>query len=233
MTEQTQTKKGNKSFVIILLVVIILILIGAVAFLLLGGSALGLIGGKEPLPEAEFIVSMDQLVLRPDDMKEVYNYAAGGDVRMDNSQFIKNMGSEYARPFISATGRVDGWDVSMERSDPNAFTPAFVRSQVSYFEDADGAKLALSKDYFWAYQVEDRIPDKFVDENCDLGDDCLLYMSSEAKAGSGSIIERYDVAFRYNNIVVWVVIKGAQGEVTSDLVLEYGQMILDKLSALN
>jgi hypothetical protein len=228
----TQTKKGNNSLLIILLVVIVLVLLGIVAFLLLGGTAVGLLSGGGELPEDQFIVNMDQLVLRPSDMDAQYTIAPGGDLRMDNTQLSRGLGSGYAKPFINQTGRVDGWDVLMDRVNATAFTPETVRSQVSYFQDSDGASDALSKDYFWAYQLEDRMPDEFLDESCNLGSDCLTFMYSEAKPGSGNIVERYDVAYRYKNVVVWVFIKGVQGEVSEDLVLEYGQMVLDKVKTL-
>ena len=232
MTENTQTKKGSGRLIIILLVVIVLLLIGVVAFLLLGGAAAGLLGGGGTIPEAEFIVSMDQLVLRPADMDASYKISPGGDLRMDNTQLSKFMGASYAKPFVNHTGRVDGWDVSLDRIDSNAFAPETVRSQVSYYEDVDGASEALSKDWLWAYQVEDRMPDEFLDTNCNLGNDCITFKYTEAKAGAGNIIERYDVVFRYKNVVVWVFIKGVQGEVSEDIVLEYGQMVLDKIKGL-
>lgn len=231
MTENTETKKGNNRFIIILLVVVVLVLIGVVAFLLLGGAAAGLLGGGE-LPQDEFIVTMDQLALRPSDLDAAYQIAPGGDLRMDNAQLSKFMGAAYAKPYVNQTGRVDGWDILMSRVNANEFSPETVRSQVSYFKDIDGAKDALSEDWFWAYQLEDRMPDEFIDKNCNLGSDCMTFMYSEAKAGAGNIIERYDVAFRYKNVVIWVFIKGVQGEVSEDLVLEYGQMVLDKVQTL-
>ena len=233
MTENTQTNKGSNKIIVILLVVIVLLLVGVIAFLMLGGAAAGLLGGGGEVPENEFIVSMDQLVLRPSDMDASYQIAPGGDLRMDNTQLSKFMGSAFAKPYVNQTGRIDGWDVSLARLDANAFSPETVRSQVSLFADSDGASDALSEDLFWAYQLEDRIPDEFIDENCNLGSDCLTYMYSEAKAGAGNIVERYDLAFRYKNVVVWIFIKGVQGEVSEDIVLEYGQMILDKLEALD
>ncbi|HKJ28000.1 MAG TPA: hypothetical protein VJ965_10205 [Anaerolineales bacterium] len=233
MTETTQTKKGNNRIVVIILVVVVLILLGAVAFLMLGGTAMQLLGGGGTLPEDEFIVRMDQFPLRPNDMDDPYSISAGGDLRMDNTQLSKFMGSGYVKPFVNHTGRVDGWDVSLDRVNANAFGPETVRSQVSYFEEADGASEALSSDWFWAYQLEDRAPEEFLDENCSLGSDCVTFMYKEVKPGGGSIVERYDVAFRYKNVVIWVFVKGVQGEVSEDIVMDYGQMVLDKVKLLD
>lgn len=234
MSESVMNKPRSNSTLVILLVVVVLILIGVVAFLLLGGAAVtGLLStGGSAYPQDQFIVKMDKLALRPEDMDTSYRIAQGGNLHMDNSQLTKNMGSVYAKPFIQNTGRVDGWDISMERVDLNAFAPEFVRSRVEYYGDAGGASDALSKDWFWAYQVEERMPDEFISENCKLGSDCVLFMYSEAKPGAGNIIERYDVAFREQNVVIWVSIKGVQGEVSADLVMDYGQMVLNKVNAL-
>ena len=95
-----------------------------------------------------------------------------------------------------------------------------------------GAKTALSQDWFWAYTIEDRAPDEFLDKSCNVGSNCVTFMYSEAKPGSGSIVERYDAALRYKNVVIWVMIKGYQGEVSEALVLDYAQMVLNKVETI-
>ncbi len=229
----TKEKKPSNNVVVIALVLIVVLLAGGLAFVLLSGgsSPFAALGGSK-VDQDTFIVSMDQLVLRPKDLDASYNTAAGGDSRIDNAKFSHNFGSVYAKPFILNTGRVDGWDLLLERANPNDFAPELVRSQVSYFETADGASKALSQDWFWAYQLDDRAPDEFLDKNCSVGQDCISYMYKEAKAGSGAITERYDVAFRYQNVMVWLYIKGQQGEVSEDLALQYAQMVLDKVEQL-
>lgn len=228
-----QPKRGGLSVVVVLLIVLVLILGGGLAYLLLSGGNLPFaLSGNQEFDQDTFIVSMNELVLGPTDFSDAYKVAPGGNMRVDNAQFNNGFGSTYGKPFITATGRVDGWDLSMERVNPDAFTPEFVRSRVEIYQNADGASTALSKDWFWAYQLEDRMPDEFLDTSCNLGKDCLTFMYKEVKAGQGAIMERYDVAYRYQNIVVWVFIKGQQGEVTEDLVLEYGQIVLDKIHQL-
>ena len=229
----TKSNKSLLTVVVVALVLIVILLAGGLAFVLLSGGDSPLAGlGSSGVDHDSFIVSMDQLVLRPNDFDARYNIAPAGDFRMDNAQFSRNFGSTYGKPYILNTGRVDGWDLSLERANPNDFAPELVRSQVSYHESVNGAKAAMSEEWFWAYQVEDRAPDAFMDKSCSVGNECMSFMYKEVKPGGGAVVERYDVAFRYQNVVAWVFIKGQQGEVSEDLALQYAQMVLDKVELL-
>lgn len=228
-----QTNRSGLSVVVVVLLILVLVLGGGLAYLLLSGGDLPFaLPGSQGVDQDMFIVSMDNLVLEPADLSDPYRIVSGSHARVDNGQFSNGFGAAYGKPFILNTGRVDGWDLAMERVNPDDFTPEYVRSRVEIYQEASGASVALSEDWFWAYQLEDRRPDAFLDTNCSLGSDCLTYMYKEVKAGQGAVIERYDVAFRYQNVLVWVFIKGQQGEVSEDLVLEYGQMVLNKVQRL-
>jgi len=232
---QPVPKSGSKTLLVVLLIVIILAIIGVTAFYLLGsGSSLiggDLLGGGE-VPQAQFVVGMNNLVLRPQDLSVAYQIAPGGDLQMSNAQLANNLGASFGKPLIQNTGRVDGWDLAMERVNPDEFAPAYIRSRVEIYQDASGAAASLGEDWFWAYQLEERAPDQFLDKSCNVGSDCVTFMYSEAKPGSGSIIERYDAALRYKNVIIWVMIKGQQGEVSEALVLDYAQMVLNKVEAV-
>jgi len=230
---QPVPKNSNKTLILLLLVLIVAILGVTVYFLLGSGSGLGggLLGGGD-VPQAQFIVGMNKVVLRPQDLPTAYKIVPGGDLNMSNAQLTNNVGAAYGKPLILNTGRVDGWDLAMERVNPDDFAPEYVRSRVEIYQDASGAKTALSQDWFWAYTMEDRAPDEFLDKSCNVGSNCFTFMYSEAKPGSGSIVERYDAALRYKNVVIWVMIKGYQGEVSEALVLDYAQMVLNKVETI-
>lgn len=237
MSENVQPvpKSGSKNLLVVLLVVIVLAIIGVTAFFLLGsGTSLlsGSLLGSSEVPQAQFVVSMNKLVLRPQDMSVAYQITPGGDLNMSNAQLSNNLGGAFAKPLILNTGRVDGWDLAMERVNPNEFAPAYIRSRVEIFDDSSGAAASLSEDWFWAHQLEDRSPDQILDKSCKVGSDCFTFMYSEVKPGSGVIVERYDAALRYKNVAIWVMIKGQQGEVSEVLVLDYAQMVLDKVKAV-
>ena len=226
--------KGNSKTLVLLLLILIVAILGVTAFFLLGsgsGLAGGRLGGGD-VPQAQFIVEMNKLVLRPQDLTTAYKIVPGGDLNMSNSQLSNNVGAAYGKPLILNTGRVDGWDLAMERINPDDFAPEYVRSRVEIYQDASGAKTALSPDWFWAYTMEERAPDEFLDKSCNVGSDCFTFMYTEVKPGGGSIVERYDATLRYKNVVIWVMIKGFQGEVSEDLVLDYAQMVLNKVEAV-
>lgn len=237
MTQQVQTtpQGSNKSLLLIILALVVVIALGIIAYLALGsGSQLisGALGGGADIPQDQFIVKMDKFVLRPADMEYAYNIDAGSDHRETNAQFISEFGAGYGKQFAQATGRQDGWNVAMQRVGLYDFTPQYIQARVEIYSDAKGATTALSDEWFWAYNVESLAPDQVLDKSCSVGNDCISYMTSEAKAGAGAIAERYDVVTRYKNVVIWVFAKGQQGEVTEDLVLQYAQTMLDKVKTL-
>ncbi|MEJ2758592.1 MAG: hypothetical protein P8046_08950 [Anaerolineales bacterium] len=238
MAEQVQTtpQGGNKSLLLIIMAVIIVIALGVIAYLVLGtGSQLisGALGGGGEVPHDQFIVQMDDFVLRPADMEYAYNVDAGSDHRETNALFVSEFGTGYGKQFIQATGREDGWNIAMQRAGLYDFTPQYVQTRVSIYNDASGASTALSDEWLWAYNVESLTPDQVLDKSCSVGSDCISYMTSEAKAGAGAITERYDVVTRYKNVVIWVYASGQQGEVSEDVVLQYAQTMLDKVSTLD
>ncbi len=238
MTQQVQTtpQGSNKSMLLIILALVAVIALGIAAYLVFGtGTQLisGALGGGGEIPQDQFIVKMNTFVLRPADMEYAYNIDAGSDHRQTNAQFISEFGAGYGKQFVQATGRQDGWNVAMQRVGLYDFTPQYIQSRVEIYSDASGASTALSDEWFWAYNVESLTPDQVLDKSCSVGNDCISYMTSEAKAGAGAISERYDVVTRYKNVVIWVYAKGQQGEVSEDLVLQYAQTMLDSVKALD
>lgn len=236
MTEQVQTtNQGNKTLWVAVIGAIVVVGIGVVAFLMLGNGAnliSGTLLGSGTLPEDQFVVKMNEFVLRPGAMESAYQVDPGSDRRMSNAQLATEWGPAFAKAYIGATGRVDGWNLAMQRVNTYDFTPEYIQSRVEIYADAEGASTALSEEWFWAYQIEGLRPDQFLDKNCNVGGDCVSYMYSNAKAGSGAVNERYDVALRYKNAVIWVYAKGQQGEVSENMVLEYAQMVLDNVKTV-
>lgn len=245
-TASTPNRTVNVWVILALVLMFILVLaLAAGGFLLLSnrsdgialpgigsGGAPGTILGSREIDQDIFIVQMDDLPLAPSDMTDKYNYAPGGTIRFDNNQLIKNMGAAFGKPFINNTGRVDGWDVMLERSDPYGYSPEFIRNRVEIYQESSGASLALSDEWYWAFNIEGRQPDEILDRNCNIGSDCMTYMYKIVEPGKGAIVEQYELAYRYQNVVVWVLIKGVQGEVNEDLLLDYGQMVLNKIMML-
>ncbi len=232
MSEETTTGNNNRTLLIVLIAVVVLLLAAVAFFLLRGDGVLGGVLGGNDVSQPHFITQMNNMVLRPQDFSNNYQIAAAGDSRFDNDEASGALGAEKGRAYIMATGRVDGWDLYMERSDPQAVGPESIRSRVEIYETSDGASAALSDEYFWAYNDESKAPDEFLDKNCNVGNECISFKYIEAKPGSGSVVERYDVAFRYRNTLGWVFIKGLEGEVSEQMALDYAQMVLARIEAI-
>ncbi len=224
MSEEGSGKK--MALPIILAAAVLLVVVGVVGFILLKP------GLSSEFPQAEFIANMNELVMQPQDMSVSYKIAAGSNVRVTNEQVVSVMGAERGKAYIQATNRIDGWDLYMERVNTNDIAPESYRTRVEIFQTADGASAALSPTWFWAYTDADKAPDEFLDKSCNIGNECILFKYNEAKPGSGAVRERFDVAFRYKNVLVWVFIKGTGGEVSQDLALDTAQTVLNRLKDL-
>lgn len=225
---EENTSNRNRLFLILAAVAVLVII--AVVVLLQGGPAA--VVSQQEVDQAQFIVKMNELVLGPKDMPVPYRIASGSNARFDNASAATAMGSELGKPYIAATGRVDGWDLFMERANATDIGPESYRSRVEIFETVEGASAAISEQWFWAYTDPKKTPTEWLSKNCNVGNECLSFMYQEAKPGAGAVHERYDVAFRYRNSLVWVFVNGVQGDVSEEVALDAARMILERIKAL-
>ena len=129
------TSKKSLMPLVIFLLLVVVILLGGVGFLLLsGGNSLislpGSLGGSSGVDQDDFVLNMNKLVLSPKDMTAKYNIVPGGNMHMSNSQLSNDLGAALGKPLIVSTKRVDGWDLAMERVNPDDFTPEYIRNRV-------------------------------------------------------------------------------------------------------
>lgn len=171
---------------------------------------------------------LSSFVLRDDDLPDDYRLPAGGESSRTTLVLINEMGELQAKRYVLATGRVNGWMVQLERERKDAFAPSAMESSIQLFETNDGAKLALSPEWYPAYQ--DGEPN-WVDGGCDFGDECLFYQSSKTDPASQITTLRYDVAFVYRNALIWVMGRGLDIDVTPEYILGAAGAIYDKLDA--
>jgi hypothetical protein len=229
ITGGTSSSSSSKSLLIIILIVLVLVLAAAAVFLLGGGTILG--GGSKIADTKKTVPMLDELVLRPEDMDIDYHIESGATSPYGSSQLIGERGEAEAKRFIAATGRVDGWKLEMRRTKKADVAPTVITSTVELFETSDGAKLALSSDWHYAYQSNDR-EIVFLDENCDLGDKCIYYMFEKYDPATQLTTLRYEVAFTYRNFLAQVSAIGLDFDITENDAIELGQIILDKLEGL-
>ncbi|MEK6256275.1 MAG: hypothetical protein N2C13_03025, partial [Chloroflexota bacterium] len=83
-------------------------------------------------------------------------------------------------------------------------------------------------EYFHAYTDEER-EFEFLDQNCKHGDECILYTSERFDPATGLTTVRYDVAFVYGNVLVWISATGLDVDINENHIHEAAQIVLDKL----
>lgn len=222
--QPTKSTKGSFRLLLIILVILVVALLAVVAFLLLGN------GGKE-METRTALPLLDDMLLRPSDMDVKYHIDAGKEVRMSNSGLTYELGQAQSKQYIADTGRVDGWRLEMRRTYGADLAPAVINVSIEVFETTDGAQLAITPKYFKAYDAnQDRQP-TFLDEKCNVGDKCILYMFEKYDAAQQVTTERYEVAYTYRNFLVWVSTIGLDMEVSEQDALDIAQTILGKIKA--
>lgn len=178
----------------------------------------------------EFLLSEHLLVLRPTDLTARYRAILDFQYPNEDLPFKKASARD---SYITLTGRVDGWETTLERIDSNTPGPFEYTSRVEIFETVEGAKDAISPEYFWAYTNVRGAPDELINNNCVLASECVLFQTIPPSPKAGEATLRYDVAFRYQNVVVWISINGAKEDLTKTQALDAARIIFEKLKNLN
>ncbi len=181
--------------------------------------------GSDLKPE-DLQTAMSDLVLRPDDLPNDYLIPSGGEGRYANLAMINERGELLGKKYIVASKRVDGWQIKMTRANKEDIAPSYLESTIEIFEDSEGAKKAISKDWYKIYQTDEELP---TFDDCNIGDECIMYHSSKHNAASNLTTLRYEVAFRYRNVMVWVMGRGLDVDVSPDYVLDAAKKVYDKL----
>ena len=191
-------------------------------------SNIGLFGGTQTLDAEEFAKVQNDYVLRPDDLEVNYFIESGGEKRRGNRLIILEMKEVEGKNYVLDTGRVDGWYVNLRKSDRTDIAPSTYTNTIDIFETKEGARLALSPEYFKAYSDDER-EFEFLDENCNYGDECILYTAERFDAATGLTVIRYDVAFVYGNVLVWISATGLDVDISEEDIHEATQIVVDKL----
>lgn len=188
------------------------------------------LGGNQILATNAFVRVSDQYVLQPTDLSVSYYLPAGETGRLSNKEVIGKLGELEGKRYVAATGRVDGWETRLKRTSGGIIAPAGYYSTIDVFETNDGASLALSPQWFWAYTDPQRAPTEWLKDGCDLGHECLLWVNDKFDPATRLTTLTYHVAFRYHNVVVWVSGHGLDVDISQDDVLDAAQAVLLRLS---
>lgn len=200
----------------------------AVLFLATRDGGIGFLGGGQTFDADKFMRVQDDFVLRPDDFEIGYFVKSDGESRRGNRQMILEMGEVEGKSYIVETGRVDGWYINLRKSDSTDIAPSTYTNTIDIFETRTGARLAISPEIFKAFNDDSR-EYEFLDKNCNYGDECILYTSERFDPATGLTIIRYDVAFVYGNVLVWISATGLDVDISEDQIHDAAQIIIDKL----
>lgn len=187
--------------------------------------------GQTPVDTDDLVLNLDELVLSPSDLPG--SYITEYNNRHSNEEVVNVMGAAAGKTYALDTGRVDGWNVYYKRSSANQIAPEFYYNRVEIFDTAQGASKALSKDYFWVYTDEEKAPDEWVDRSCSVGQECILFSYREVKTAAGAASVRYDMAFRYKNVLVWLYVKGLEGEASEQHLFDAADVIINRINELS
>ena len=204
------------------------IVAAVVLFFLASSSEIAIFGGTPTLDAEEFAKVQNDYVLRPDDFDVNYFIESGGEKRRGNRLVILEMKEAPGKNYVLNTGRVDGWYINLRKSDRTDIAPSTYTNTLDIFETNAGAQLALSSEYFKAYHDDER-EYEFLDENCNYGDECILYTSERFDAATGLTVIRYDIAFAYGNVLVWISVTGLDVDISEEDIHEAAQIVVDKL----
>lgn len=182
------------------------------------------------LDEEAIIDRLGNYLLRPEDMPHQYKIPEGGEQHQSTLRLIQQMGEIEAKTYVKETGRIDGWWLELQRSSKADFAPGTFQSSIELFQTVDGARMAMSPDYYALYQDENRQYTK-VEGGCDLGDQCEFFYSEKEDPATELITAQYNVAFTYRNAFVWVMARGLQVDMDADYMLDAARAVFEKLQA--
>lgn len=181
---------------------------------------------------ADALSHLSDFALQREDLPHDYYVPSGGETRYTNTQLVYELGELEAKKYIVATGRVDGWRIELERAKKADIAPARIVSTMELFETSEGARLALSPEWFKAYKsdyTKDEIT--WIENGCQIGDMCLLYMHKAFDPSSNLTTTTYEIAFAYRNVMVWIWASGLDIEMNADYVINAAQAVYDRISS--
>jgi hypothetical protein len=225
---------GSKKYFLIIGAIIIAVLV--VAVILFGGGSslggsLGSLGSGSSYDPNKFGSVQDQFVLTPEDFQVSYFIVPGGKSPFTNKEVVEMVGQVPGKEYILKTGRIDGWETDLGKSNISDIGPSTYRSTVQIFETNDGASTAIGQDWFWSTDNE-RAPNSIEESKCSVGDQCVLRSYQTYYVESGLTKVRYEVLFRHKNVLVWVSARGLDIETKEDNAIDAAETIFDRLKNL-
>ena len=218
----SEKKSGGKRLLFLILLLVVIVIAAVIGL----GLGTNLFEGKSYDPQV-FLLNIHDLPIRPADLDTGYEIIS--DSRLANDELVGRMTAAIGKRYVTETGRLDGWEIVLEKIKPTDIAPLNIHSQVNIFESSNGASLAMDDEWLFVYKNQEKEPDEILDKNCGIGNECISYKYIKFEVAAEAATVRYDVIFRYKNVLVWVYVNGLDYETTEQDALELAQMILDEL----
>ena len=178
------------------------------------------------------IASLDDYVLRPEDMPNQYKIEEDGEQHLTNLRVINSVGEVQGKRYIAATDRLDGWSLLLARVNKEELIPYAIYSEVEVFETSEGAQTAFSPDWFPAYNVEEGTdPPTFIEDGCDFGDACIMYLYETLDPATELTTLRYEIAFVYKNLIGKVMGRGLDFDMDPDYIVDTAELLFEKIDS--
>lgn len=189
-------------------------------------------GSKGQFDTEAVAASLDDYVLRPEDMPNQYKIEADGEQHLTNLKVINTVGEVQGKRYIAASLRVDGWSLLLARVNKEELIPAAIYSQIEVFDTPEGAQTAFGPDWFPAYNVEEDAENpSFIDDGCDYGDACIMYLYEKFDPATELTTLQYEIAFVYKNIIGKVMGRGLDFDMNPDFVVDTAGLLFEKIDS--
>ena len=146
-----------------------------------------------------------------------------------NEWVLDMMGKEKGQAFIDDTGRLTGWRVTYQRSDPDDPGLEHIDSSIVLYETPEGARNAI-ENYIIDSQIIDYYPWEPLGPVAGLGDRAFAYKSTWERGGQWEWTF-YLVQVAYRNASVQIRVSDFTDRVTLDDAVRLAQVVLDRMKA--
>lgn len=180
---------------------------------------------------AAMVETLEDFVLRPEDMPNEYKIAQDGEQHMSNLKVINAVGEVEGKRYIAATKRVDGWTLELQRVNKAELIPYTLYTQVEVFENAEGAEAAFGPDWLSAYAEVENEEDQpqWIEDGCDFGDACVVYFYEKLDPASDVTNLEYHIVFVNRNVLGHLMARSADYDMDSDYIFSVAQLLADKI----
>jgi hypothetical protein len=144
---------------------------------------------------------------------------------LHNSEIVSVWGTGLGTKYVEETGRIDGWYIYYRRGSKSIRTPEQIYQNISQFETAEGAKLAMTMD-----NPNITVQYTILDDNYDLGDQTIISVYKEMQSnGENRVTYKVDTVYRNykSRIIGW----GWEKEFDLEDVISIAEMALEKIKA--